>query len=190
MRHQRVPIWGVALVALGMGATQSAQAAPITIGVAGGDVGGYVSRIGDFRPTRDASLAAAKRVFGEPSSRKLTSNNSCDVDWTSPKLHMTFSNFGLPPAGQTVCGDRGGFAQTFKARGRRFRTWKGLRVGQREWRINDLHPSAEYRRGSWWLKTSISVYGPGDQEFAVADATVDRYDRVYAIRGWIGAAGD
>ena len=30
----------------------------------------------------------------------------------------------------------------------------------------------------WWLKTSISVYGAGEQEFAVVDATVDRYNRV------------
>ena len=41
-----------------------------------------------------------------------------------------------------------------------------------------------------WLKTAISMYGPGDQKFAIVDGTVDRYDRAYAIRGWIGAAGD
>jgi hypothetical protein len=40
-----------------------------------------------------------------------------------------------------------------------------------------------------WLKTAISMYGPGDQKFAIVDGTVDRYDRAYAIRGWIGAAG-
>jgi hypothetical protein len=36
-----------------------------------------------------------------------------------------------------------------------------------------------------WLKTAISMYGPGDQKFAIVDGTVDRYDRAYAIRGWI-----
>jgi hypothetical protein len=91
--------------------------------------------------------------------------------------------------GQTVCSDRGGFAQTFRARGPRFRTWNGLRVGHRESRIADLHPLAEYRDGRWWLKSTRSIFGDGGQ-FPVVDATVGRSDRVHALSGWIGAAGD
>ena len=178
------------LAAATLFAASAESATAYTINVAGGQVGGYVSGIGEFHPYRDPSIAAAAREFGRPSSRKLTSDNSCDVRWSDLGLRITFANFGLPGPGQTVCSDRASNAQTFRVRGRRFRTWKGLRVGQREESIFDRHPTAEFRRGTWWLKTSISVYGPSDQEFPVVDATIGAAGRVKAIRGWIGAAGD
>jgi hypothetical protein len=184
----RKRLCGTAAVAVLLGA--AAPAGAFTINVAGGKVGGHVSGIGDFRPGVDPSIAAASRVFGRPSSRELTTDNSCDVRWARLRLRITFANFGLPGPGQTVCSDRASNAQTFRVRGRRFRTWNGLRVGASEERILELHPRAEFRQGSWWLKKTISPFGAGDVEFAVVDAPLTRDARVRAIRGWIGAAGD
>jgi hypothetical protein len=178
-----------AAAAIASSAVPATPAAAYTINVAGGRVGGYVSSIGDFRPSGDASIAAAQRVFGSPSSRKLTTDNSCDVRWRRLRLRITFANFGLPGPGQTACSDSASNAQTFRTRGPRFRTWRGLRVGRREESISDRHPTAELRRGTWWLKTSISLYGD-DQEFPVVEAIVARTGRIRALRGWIGVAGD
>lgn len=129
-------------------------------------------------------------MFGRPTSRKLTSDNSCDVRWSGLRLRITFANFGVPGPGETVCSNRASFAQTFRVRGTRFRTWRGARVGQRKRRLLSLHTDAEFRQGSWWLRISESQFGTPGQEMAVVDATLDRDKRVKAIRGWFGAAGD
>jgi hypothetical protein len=167
----------------------SAPAAAHTINVAGGNVGGHVSSIGKFRPSSDPTIAAAKRAFGRPSSRTRTSELSCDVRWSRLRLRITFTNFGGVGPGESICDDRASSAQTFAVRGPRVRTWRGLRVGQREERVLERHPNAEFRRGRWWIRTTRSVVGGGG-EFPVVDATVNAAGRIKAIRGWIGAAGD
>jgi hypothetical protein len=75
-------------------------------------------------------------------------------------------------------------------RGTRFRTWHGLRVGQRERAVKRRHPGAVFRKGAWWLKTAVSPFGDGDSEYAVLDAKIGPNGRVRVLRGWIGAAGD
>lgn len=190
MRGKRTLISITAAATVAAGAAADAPAATHTINVAGGRVGGHVSSIGEFRPSTDPSIAAARRVFGRPSSRTRTSANSCDVRWSTLRLRITFATFGGVEPGQTICSDRGGAkAQAFRVRGPRFRTWKGLRVGNREERVLELHPNARFRRGSWWLKTSRSLVGE-PTDFPVVDATVNAADRIKAIRGFIGAAGD
>jgi hypothetical protein len=179
-----IPIAAVAALA----ASAPAEAAQ-TINVAGGNVGGHVSSIGDFRPSSDPTIAAARRAFGRPSSRTRTSELSCDVRWSRLRLRITFTNFGGVGPGESICDDRASSAQTFAVRGPRVRTWRGLRVGQREEQVLERHPSAEFRRGRWWIKTTRSLVGGGG-EFPVVDATVTEAGRIKAIRGWIGAAGD
>jgi len=150
--------------------------------------GGAVARIGAFQPRRDPSIAAAQRVFGQASSRKLIDNDSCQVDWGRLRLRIYFSNFGLAPAGQTTCSPRVGRAQSFSLRGRRFRTWEGLRVGQRSQMIEQRHSSAEFVDGSWWLRRATSPFGD-ESDYAVVRAITSN-GRVSAIAGWIGAAGE
>jgi hypothetical protein len=111
---------------------------------------------------------------------------TCVVRWKRLKLQMVFVSFG----GGSVCDDDVGRAQTFGVRGERFRTWKGLRVGQREASVKRRHPAAEFRTGAWWLKTAISPVGDGRSEYAVVDAKIGSKGRVRVLRGWIGAAGD
>jgi hypothetical protein len=170
------------LVSLGAIAVPSSASAAFTI-----NVGRYsVTSIGDFRPSRGDSIPAAERVFGPASSRRQNSDSSCRVRWSRLKLEILFVSFGAP--GTALCQGTAAHAQTFKVRGKRFRTWHGLRVGMREAAVKRRHSGAELRRGAWWLKTAVSPFGDGS-EFAVLDAKV-RGGRVSVLRGWIGAAGD
>ena len=148
--------------------------------------GGTVARIGTFRPRQDPGVEAAERAFGRASSRKLIDNNACTVEWRSLRLTILFVNFGLPGEGKTVCDV--GSAQTFTVKGTRFRTWEGLRVRHRSATIPQRHKSAEFREGSWWLRSATSPYGD-NEEYAVVRALVSK-GRVTALKGWIGAGGD
>jgi hypothetical protein len=149
---------------------------------------GAVARIGSFHPARDATIAAATRVFGQPSSRHLTRYNACNVKWRPIGLRITFASYAVGPGGANICSPSVGLAQSFAARGSRFRTWAGLRPGMRSSRIPDLHPYAELWRGRWWLRVAVSPFGD-QSEYPVVSALVSG-GRVRALSGWIGAAGE
>ncbi len=169
--------------ATAVGAPPTASAASYTIRTSGFSV----SRIGAFRPRGDGTIAAARRVFGAPSSKRLTSDNDCQVEWRRLGLRISFSNFGVNP-GQTTCSESVGLGQWFTARGRRFRTSRGLRPLARSSAVLQHHPGADFRRGSWWLVTAVSPYGEGG-ESPVIRAIVGG-GRVRALAGYIGAAGE
>lgn len=149
---------------------------------------GAVSRIGAWRISRDPTIRAAARVFGKPSSRTLKESYLCQVDWRRLRLRIYFANFGVTPRGQSTCSPSVGKAGSFTVRGRRFRTWEGLRVGHRSNTILDRHHSAEFRRGTWWLRTAVSPFGD-EAEYPVVEALVAD-GRVRILRGRIGAAGE
>ena len=172
------------LIALGVLAVPSSASAAFTINVARFNV----SSIGDFRPSRDATIPAAERVFGPASSRREVSDASCRVRWKRLGLEILFVSFSSP--GPSRCRGTVGLAQSFKVRGKRFRTWHGLRVGQREAAVQRRHPGAKFRKGAWWLKSAINPIGDPTEEFAVLDAKIGSNGRVRVMRGWIGAAGD
>lgn len=146
---------------------------------------GVVSRIGPYKPRATPSLAAAERAFGRASTSGGDRGEACTARWRKLRLRILFANFG----GQPACS--AGFAQTFTVRGKRFRTWKGLRVGARTSSIRRRHPKAEFRDGSWWLQTAKSPFGGEgeDAEYGVVRAIIGG-GRVRALSGWIGAAGD
>jgi hypothetical protein len=148
---------------------------------------GFVVRIGAFWTRRDETIAAAERVFGRASSRKLA-RGQCQVDWRGLRLRIYFANFGGPRPGQTICSPTVGKAQSFTIRGPRFRTWEGLRVGHRSATVLDRHRAAEFRRGAWWLRTAVSPFGD-ESEYAVVSA-LPSDGRIRVIKGWIGAAGE
>jgi hypothetical protein len=180
MRRTVLPV----LIVLGLLAAPSAASAAFTI-----NVGKFsVTSIGDFRPSRGASIPDAVRVFGPTSSRRENSNLSCIVRWKRLRLEILFTSFDS--AGPSRCRGTIGHAQSFKVRGKRFRTWHGLRVGQREAALKRRHPSAVFREGAWWLATATSPFGDPNAEFASLDAKIGPNGRVRIMRGWIGAAGD
>jgi hypothetical protein len=147
---------------------------------------GLVARIGSFHPRHDATIAAAIRVFGRPSSQH-EGGGQCIVRWHSG-LRISFTSFAGWPVGTSMCSPSVGLAQSFAARGSRFRSWAGLRPGMRSSRIADLHPYAELRRGTWWLRTAVSPFGD-QSEYPVVQALVGG-GRVRALSGWIGGAGE
>src|SRR4051794_26167404 len=149
---------------------------------------GVVSRIGDFRTGRSATIAAAQRVFGKPIYRRLGRYGTCTVRWHRPLLTIQFENFAGRAPGQTTCTPSVGLAQGFIAQGGRFEIWRGLRVGDSRATMLDLHPLAEHRKGGWWLDTAVSPFGD-KSEYAVLLARLSA-GRVREFRGWIGAAGE
>jgi hypothetical protein len=175
------------LLALSMGAaTPAAGQSPSVHTIRTSD--GSVARIGPFRPSRDPTVGAAVRAFGRPTSRTLTSPESCRVEWRRLRLRIVFVNLGGNAPGQTTCGASSGRAQSFTVRGSRFRTWAGLRVGRPSAEIRTRHPSATFRDGAWWLRTAVSPFGD-ESEYAVVSAIVAG-GRVRALAGWVGAAGE
>jgi hypothetical protein len=146
-----------------------------------------VTSIGDFRPSRNASIPAAERVFGPASSRRDVGGTACRVRWRRLRLEILFTSFDSP--GPSRCRGTLGKAQSFKARGKRFRTWHGLRVGQRERAVRRRHPAATRHGRSWWLSSAVNPIGE-PVESPVLEATIGPRGRVRALRGWIGSAGD
>ena len=148
----------------------------------------YVSRIGPFRPAADPRISAAIRAFGRPRSRTLE-GGACRVDWRPLRLRIYFANFGAVRPGQTTCTASVGRAQTFVARGTRFRTVNGLRVGDPSSSIGRKHPEAQFRRGSWALVLARFPFGAADEPSPVLSARVGG-GRVRALEGYIGGAGE
>jgi hypothetical protein len=148
----------------------------------------FVSKIGSFRPTRNATVSAATRAFGRPSRRQRTDRTTCRRTWGRLGLRIDFVTFGGVRPGQTACSRGAGQAQSFVARGPRFRTAKGLRVGQASSQIQALYPDAQFRDGSWALVLARFPFG-GDELGPVLSA-VTSGGQVGALAGYIGAAGE
>ena len=81
-----------------------------------------------------------------------------------------------------------GRAQTVRAFGDRWRTAKGLRVGQPLARLRSLYPGATRHRETWWLVTGLSQIG-APHRYPVLAATV-RGGTVRSFSTQILAAGD
>lgn len=149
----------------------------------------YVSRIGPFRPAQNPRLSAAIRAFGRPSSRKLD-RSTCRVEWRRLRLRIYFENFGGVRPGQTTCTASVGKAQSFVARGSRFRTVRDLRVGEASSSIPVKHPAAEFQPGGFWaLVLAEFPFGANDEPAPVLNALVTG-GRVIALAGYIGGAGE
>jgi hypothetical protein len=171
--------------ALLLAAAAPAAAAPFTINVRGSaDSFGRVLAIGDFKPNRDPTLGAAIDAYGQPSFQRRLSTESCKVGWHGQGVKVLFANFG----GGGACKADLGRSQTARAFGDRWRTAKGLRVGQRLARLRSLYPSATRHGRAWWLVTAVSRIGE-THRYPVLSATLQGA-RVRSFSVQIGAAGD
>lgn len=189
----RLPLVAAVTAAVAMTTAPPTDARSLTI-----TPGKYgVTKIGSFKTVNTRRYAPtpgrAARAIGRPSSR-FQKHGGCVMKWARYGLRIEFHNFGGVPAGETVCGDDGSYAQSFTAKGRQVRTWKGLRPGMTEDALLDRHRSAEwfegdrYRAESWWLRQQYSPYGDGGL-YPIVAARV-RGGRVSSLDGWIGAAGE
>jgi hypothetical protein len=111
------------------------------------------------------------------------------VSWRPLRLRIDFENFGGAPPGATTCTPSVGRAQSFVARGTRFRTTEGLRVSQRSSEILLKHPNAIFAKGFWAIVSARFPFGTSDEESPVLTA-LTRDGRVSALAGYIGGAGE
>lgn len=104
---------------------------------------------GHVVPHGTQTFASLVRDWGEPASVRLR-RYDCVVRWTRPSAQAVLRSYGLPP-GATYCSRRYGLISTIKTIGTRWRTDRGLRVGDRETRITELYPDAFQ-----WSKSPLS----------------------------------
>jgi hypothetical protein len=149
--------------------------------------------------TYTPTIRRAIRAFGQPSSSfKITAGEGCAVKWKPLGLRMEFYNFGVASSEGSDCEPDIGRAQSFTIkRSRKWRTWKGLRIGMDETRVSALHPSAfwvfddRFYDDGYWLRSNYSPFGDGG-EYPILAAYMTNGDsrRVKSFGGWIGAAGE
>lgn len=169
------------LVAPGLAAAPAANAAFVIKASPGGIVS-----LGGFQPGKDPSLAAAIRYFGRPS--RLTGNRTlCTGRWGRIALRIHFASFsGRPGACNPLM-----LTQAVRIQGRhakRWRTTRGLRIGDSTRRIRRLYRTAQRHGGSYWL---VWFYSPiGDGGYVARLEALTSHGRVYAFRLWEGGAGD
>lgn len=145
---------------------------------------GSVRAIGDFKPATDPTLRAAIRAFGEPTSA-TGGGEICRVRWSDLGVRIRFQNFG----GRDSCTPRGGLAQkAFLIGDRRWRTPRGLHLGDRLRKLTRLYPRARRTPFGYRIVAGVLPFGE-PHPYAVLGARVaDR--RVRAFTLFIGAAGD
>lgn len=164
----------------------SAAAAPAaTVHTIRTNSDGWITRIGPLRTRAEApTLAKATAAFGMPSSLDPVGDgaDACVIEWRPLRLRTTFSNFGVGDA----CDE--GVLQAATVRSRRFRTRRGLRVGDRSSTITEKHPNAVFRDNVWWITSAVSPFG--DEERIATIAAIVQRGRVTILRLWVGAAGD
>ena len=96
--------------------------------------------------------AEVKKLFGAPSTSRVTSPRTCGQSWKGARLTVTFFTFEQKPCAR-------GVALIVTVTGRAaWRTAVGLRVGDSATRLRSLYPKAQLRTGfagesGYWLVT-------------------------------------
>ena len=145
---------------------------------------GEVRAIGDFKPARNPTLAAAIRAYGRPTGRS-GGGDICRMRWAALGVRIRFQNFG----GVDSCVPRNGRAQRAVVSGDRpWRTELGLRLDDRVRRLRQLYPGARRTARGFRLVEGILPFG-SPRRYAVLGARVHSR-RVSAFSLFIGAAGD
>jgi hypothetical protein len=137
-----------------------------------------VTVLGPMRPRVDAKMATAIRLFGA----EFLAPAGCRFIWPAIGLTMRGENLGQ--------GDPCEFVQYVTITGprsHRWRTVRGLRVGNSLGRLRALYPRTTHHGLNWTLTTAHSPFT--HRSSAVIWAVV-RAGRVLALRAWVGGAGD
>jgi hypothetical protein len=145
---------------------------------------GEVRAIGDFKPARNPTLAAAIRAYGRPTARS-GGGEICRVRWAGLGVRIRFQNLG----GVDSCTPRNGRAQKAVVSGDRpWRTDRGLRLGDSTRRVRQLYPGARRTARGFRLVEAVLPFG-SPRRYSVLGARV-RAGRAGAFSLFIGAAGD
>jgi hypothetical protein len=124
------------------------------------------ARIASFESANDPTLTGAIGALGVPSScgRVPGFRSFASVTWRQLRLRMVFGTYGpVPPRGPCAAAGRIVLDSAF-ATGRRWRTGRGLRVGDPLAKLRRLYPRAYRKRflrgirpvDGWWLVVRLS----------------------------------
>jgi hypothetical protein len=184
-RRTRFPLAALLTVAAALAGAAHAEGRSFAIEARGSQTGpGSVRAIGDFKPARDPTLAAAIRAYGRPTSKR-GGGEICRVRWGALGVRIRFQNFGAVDS----CEPRNGLAQKAVIDGDRpWRTAKGLRLGAGTTRLRRLHPRARRTSRGFRLVEGVLPFG-SPRRYSVLGARVVG-GRVTAYTLFIGAAGD
>ena len=111
-------------------------------------------RIGGYAVRADGTLGGALAEFGTPtriSRGRGAHRRTCEVVWRPLGLRMTFSN-----AARNPCASRWGYFAQAVLTGARWRTAKGLRIGDPERRLRVLYTPRRSAGRWWWLVVRYS----------------------------------
>jgi hypothetical protein len=153
-----------------------ATAAPGDLVIAGNDRG--VTTLGAMRPQLGATRGAAIRAFGT----NYYVGRNCRFVW--PQLGLTILMEHLGGSNEPCA-----FAQVAYISGPRsgrWRTTRGLRIGNTNATLRRLYPAATLHGTYWWL---VRRNFPGIGLVSVISARVTT-GRVAQLRVWIGGAGE
>jgi hypothetical protein len=153
-----------------------AAAAPSDLLIANHGYG--VTVLGPMRPRVDAKMATAIRLFGAD----FLAPAGCRFIWPAIGLMARGANFGR--------GDPCEFVQYVTITGlrsHRWRTVRGLRVGNSLGRLRALYPRTTHHGLNWTLTRARS---PFTRRASAVIWAIIRGGRVVALRAWVGGAGE
>src|SRR5436189_623716 len=104
-----------------------------------------------------ATPAHARAAYGSPSALGR-SGTTCTGRWRGPSLSPGFLSFEANPCSS-------GILVRAVATNRRWRTDRGLRIGDSRARLRALYPHATAHRDGWWLVTRHACAEVGGQAF-------------------------
>jgi len=167
---------GVAAAAAMLAAVASASAHVFTIR---GDW-----RMGSFAVKRDGTLRGAISAFGMPGD-KNRDGSVCIVRWPRHGLKIRFYNLG----GQNPCRPAFGYFSNARAKGRHWRTGRGLEIGDPRRRLKSLYPNAQFHPAEpgfwpagWWLVRRWSPIGSGGYYPGLLARMQDRHVVEFHVR--------
>ena len=112
-----------------------------------------VQRFGDFNVTRDPTLRGLTKVFGPADDCTKRAWVSMAV-WRTPGFRVRLTSLGTTPPNK-FCTDPRTWIDTIVVTGKRWRTVKGLRVGDTFAKFRRLYPGAHRHVNGWGL---VEVY--------------------------------
>jgi hypothetical protein len=144
-------------------------------------------RLAPYRYWGPSGYAASVRAFGAPSSRRVVAgrpqtSNLCGVRWRSLGLEMGFASGPYPCRASSLAHGAWYGAEISSPR---WRTDRGLRVGDPVARVRVRYPRASRHGASWWLATKEDHLTPGKREASlVAVASGGRIVRFVVPPGY------
>ena len=160
-------------------------------------------RIGDYQIDGNPTYAGAVAAFGVSSSCRLVQRDPSHAlaAWRARGVVIELQTYGSLPRGKTACtASRVIRVHTVRATDDRWRTSRGLAVGDGVQRLRHLYPSAKparslpgwYEQGYWLVTRRVGGYEGigGLKSFAPVLMAETRHGRVSALVLVVGAEGD